>query len=115
MSKVAAILIRGMQGMRQEVRDTLKMLNLNTKHAVAVFDDNKQQMGMLKKVENYITFGEVSEETIKLIESQKGKDKTARLHPPRGGFERKGIKQPFTTILIKEKSDLQVKRKLKKQ
>ncbi len=96
MSKVAVVLIRSFHGMRQEIRDTLQMLNLTKKHSAVVLEDTPVNMGMVRKVENYVTFGEVSEETEKLIIKIKGNEKSARLHPPRGGFERKGIKKPFT-------------------
>lgn len=96
MSKIAVVLIRSFHGMRQEIRDTLKMLNLTKKHSAVVLENNPVNMGMIKKVENYVTFGEVSEETEKVIIKIKGEERSARLHPPRGGFERKGIKQPFS-------------------
>ena len=93
--KVAAVLIRSFHGMRQEIRDTLKLLNLTKKHSAVVLEANPITMGMLRKVENYVTFGEITEDTEKAINKIKGKEKSARLHPPRGGFERKGIKQHF--------------------
>ena len=48
---------------------------------------------MLKKVKDYVTYGTVSEKLAK----EYGVKKTVHLHPPRGGFERKGIKVPYTT------------------
>lgn len=96
MSKLAVVLIRSFHGMRQDVRDTLKMLNLTKKHSAVILEQTPVTMGMIKKVENYVTFGEVTDETEKIIIKIKGNEKSARLHPPRGGFERKGIKQPFS-------------------
>lgn len=95
MSKIAAVLIRSFHGMRQEVRDTLQLLNLTKKHSAVVLEVTPVVMGMIKKAENYLTFGEISEDTERILEKIKGKEKSARLHPPRGGFERKGIKKPF--------------------
>ncbi len=89
--KIAVILIRGLVGARQEVKDTLKMLNLQKKNTLALVDDTPVYQGMLKKVQNYVTYGPVSEETIKALKEKK-KGKYYPLHPPRGGFERKGIK-----------------------
>ena len=94
--KIAAILIRGLIDLRQDVKDTLRMLNLQKKNACVILEDNAVNRGMLKKVENYITFGEITEETLKeLQEKRPTETKYYSLHPPRGGFERRGIKKPY--------------------
>ena len=43
------------------------------------------------------TFGTITEETIKELDAKrpKGEKKYYRLHPPRGGLERKGSKKNF--------------------
>lgn len=98
MSKLAVILIRGLVGVRVDIKDALASLNLLKKHACALIDDTDISRGMLKKVQDYVTFGPVSDETIKLLSSKK-KHSTKDVYflaPPRGGFERKGIKKAFT-------------------
>ena len=96
-SKVAVILIRGLIGVRYDIKDTLKMLNLNKKHACSVFETSPSVLGMLKKCKDYITWGEVTDETVKSLSKRKtAKDNVFKLSPPRGGFERKGIKTSFT-------------------
>ena len=63
-------------------------------------------MGMLNKTKDFITYGEIDEDTLKELREkrlEKTKDKQGkevekkffRLSPPRGGFERKGIKASF--------------------
>jgi large subunit ribosomal protein L30 len=62
-------------------------------------------MGMVKKVDDLITWGEVNDSTIKELKEKRGEKtknkgkeelkKFFRLSPPKGGFERKGIKVPF--------------------
>jgi len=95
-AKIAVILVRGLVEVKQEVKDTLRMLNLQKKHACVILEDNPVNRGMLKKVENYITYGEVTEETIKELKEKRPSDKKFHsLHPPIGGFERKGIKKPY--------------------
>lgn len=95
-SKIAVILIRGLVEVKQEIKDTLRMLNLQKKHACIIIEDNKINRGMLKKAENYITYGEITEETIKeLKEKRPSSKKFYSLHPPKGGFERSGIKKPY--------------------
>ena len=50
---------------------------------------------MLKKIENFVSYGEINEDTFKkLQETSKNKEeKVFHLHPPIGGF--KSIKIPF--------------------
>jgi large subunit ribosomal protein L30 len=62
---------------------------------------------MIKKVKDYVTYGEIDDETEKLLVEKRGektKDKEGkevmkkffRLSPPRKGFGRKGIKFAFS-------------------
>ncbi len=101
----AVILVRGLTGIRKDIRETLEMMRLLRKNCCVVLEKTPQNTGMIKKVKDYITWGDLNEETLKLLIDKRGekspKDgkKTKpffRLHPPRGGFERKGIKAPFS-------------------
>ncbi len=94
MTKLAIVRIRGQVRLKEEIADTLKMLNLNKKNHCAIVEDKPSVLGMIKKVKNYITWGIVNDETIKLLETRKDNNHY-RLNPPKGGFERKGIKFPF--------------------
>lgn len=94
--KYAAILIRGLVGVSGDVKDTLRMLNLQKKNNCSVLPNNPVTKGMLFKCKDYITYGELDAETEKeLNEKRKTDKKYYALHPPRGGFERNGIKHPF--------------------
>lgn len=95
---IAAIRIRGESGMIPQIKDTLQSLNLKNQHNLVFLKSTPNVIGMLKRAKDYITWGEVSAETVSEVETKKGKEvKIYRLSPPRGGFERKGIKKPFTT------------------
>jgi large subunit ribosomal protein L30 len=95
---LAAVLIRGLIGMNKDIKDTLLMLNLQTKYSCAVMEDTPVSRGMLQKCKDYITYGEISEETIKELDSKRTKKNNHySLSPPRGGFERNGIKTPYTS------------------
>lgn len=103
MSKIAVILIRGLVGVRTDIKDTLFSLNLRKKHACVVVEDTPSVRGMLKKAQDYIAFGEITDSTYALlVEKRAKKDVNDELKPvfflapPVGGFERKGIKKPFT-------------------
>lgn len=92
----AAILVRGDIHVRGDVRDTLFMLKMRNKHtAILVDESNVSTMGMLEKSKDRITFGPISPEVAAKLQAIM-KDGVAHLHPPRGGYERKGIKQQFT-------------------
>ena len=102
MKYLAAILIRGEQGIPYAVRDALFSIRLRNKHVCVVLQDTPETRGVLTRCKDYITFGEISEDVKKLLEEKRGVKSTDgklkpffRLHPPRGGFERKGIKRTF--------------------
>jgi len=93
---LAVIQIRGNVGVNYSIKNTLGLLNLNKKHNCIVVPNNPHFTGMLKKVKDYVTWGEINAETQKLLEKKTKKGKTYLLSPPKGGFERKGIKKPFS-------------------
>jgi large subunit ribosomal protein L30 len=100
--KVAAVLIRGKIGLTVGMKDTLDRLNLFHKHNCVLLPNTPIVEGMLRKVKDVITWGPVSEEVAEKVKARntvKSKDvkfKSYKLSPPRGGFERKGIKKSFT-------------------
>lgn len=97
MSKIAVILIRGLVGVRVDIKDALFSLNLRKKHACAIVEDTPVVRGALKKVQDFTTFGIVSDEVLtELNTKRKANEKNVYfLAPPVGGFERKGIKKSF--------------------
>ena len=112
----AVIRVRGEINARRDVRDTLKMLNLPYINNCTLVAEDKNYKGMLQKVKDYITWGEISDEMLrklleragmegKTLEEAAGKlakgeaklkdftSPTVRLHPPIGGY--KAIKKPY--------------------
>jgi large subunit ribosomal protein L30 len=103
MAKIAVIRIRGLEGVKHEINDTLDMLGLYRNHFCVVLEDTPSNMGMIRKCKDYATYGEIDDETYKMLVDKRGiKDKEGklkkffRLQPPRKGFERKGIKTPYS-------------------
>lgn len=101
--KIAIILLRGRIGVHRDVIKALDLLRLQKKHVCVVIDEKDNTKGTLQKVKDYVTWGTITEETHKaLIEKRGQKDEEGnikpffRLNPPKGGFERKGIKKPFS-------------------
>jgi large subunit ribosomal protein L30 len=118
--KIAVVLVRGLVNVTHAIKDTLAMLKLTRKNTCIVVDNNPTMLGMIKKAKDYVTWGEISEETYKELVAKRGvlylgpiqdskkkyNYKTLeiegkhykpyfRLNPPSKGFGRKGIKMPF--------------------
>jgi large subunit ribosomal protein L30 len=96
MSKVAVIRVRGSIRDSHTIDDTFVMLNISKKNWCSVWDVNDSVMGMINKVKDFSTWGNINDETLKLLEEKKGKGKFFRLNPPVKGFGRKGVKVVFT-------------------
>ena len=92
--KVAIILIRTRVRRSREVIDTLEMLHLKRKNNCAIIEKKPEFLGMVNKIKDLVTWGELNEEMAKELEKRK-KGKVISLHPPRKGYGRKGIKVPF--------------------
>jgi large subunit ribosomal protein L30 len=52
-------------------------------------------IGMLIKVKDYVTWGEINPETAEMLKKRDEGKKFYRLNSPKKGFGRKGIKIPF--------------------
>jgi len=135
--RLAVVRVRGSVHVRREIKDTLKLLNLNRVNHCVVIDDRPQYKGMVQKVKDYVTWGEINQETLEQLLVKRGRLRgnypltedylsrntpyktfselskaimefkieikdipglkpVFRLHPPSHGFERKGIKKPYT-------------------
>jgi large subunit ribosomal protein L30 len=118
--RIAIILVRGLVGVQKSIKDTLTMLRLHRKNQCVIITMNSVNKGMLHKVKDYVTWGEISDEVFNKLIVARGEEWLARktdsknkyeyksfkangkeykpyfrLNPPRKGFGRKGIKMPF--------------------
>lgn len=134
--KIAVVQVRGIIGTSKKIRDSLKMLNLHRKNSCVVVENTPSSLGMLNLLKDFITWGEIDEETLYLLLEKRGrvvgnklltdeylkknvkidlkelssslfngkvklKDVPGlksffRLCPPVRGFERAGVKKPFS-------------------
>ncbi|MCD7781449.1 MAG: 50S ribosomal protein L30 [Methanosphaera sp.] len=69
----AVIRVRGRTGIKKNLADTLDMLNLTRISHAVVIPETSSYKGMLQKGKDYITWGEVSEETYKLLLAERGR------------------------------------------
>jgi len=93
---IAIIRIKGQIGLKREIVETLYRLRLRKKYVCVVLEKpTKEQLGMLKKVKDFVAFGEIDAATYKELKEKRGKKVDGklkpffRLHPPRGGIESK--------------------------
>lgn len=119
--QLAAIRVRGLTGIKININDTLKMLRLYKNNYCCILPNTPTYAGMLKKAKDYITWGEINDETFNLLVNKRGKEFKGReidsskkikyndyfihnnkklkrffhLNPPRKGFGRKGVKHPY--------------------
>ena len=134
--KLAIVQIRGIIGLNQKLKDTLKLLKLPKKHSCVLVEENLSIKGMLIKLKDYVTWGEIDQETLQLLLEKRGKlvggkaltehylqekihmgfqefsyallegtkklkdipglKPYFRLKPPVKGFERGGVKLPYS-------------------
>ena len=114
---ICIIRISGKVKVDRDIKETLDRLRLGKKYACVVINPNKEQIGMIKKLKDFIAFGNIKNEVFerlinvrgqkidkkkkidskKIIEDlEKGKKYEElnlkpffRLHPPRGGINSK--------------------------
>ncbi|VVB76583.1 50S ribosomal protein L30 [Candidatus Tiddalikarchaeum anstoanum] len=79
---IAVIRIRGLINVEKTIKDTLMMLRLETKHSCVLLPEAPVYIGMVNKVKDYVTFGKVSDDTIKLLMSKRLKRKDKKKVTP---------------------------------
>lgn len=134
--KIAVILVRGVVNTNSQIKDTLRMLKLCKKNSCVVLEATSSVQGMIDFAKDFITWGEVDEQTVAELINRRGKivgskpltevylkEKTGltlqsfvkefysgkrklkdvpgmkpyfRLKPPTKGYERGGVKTPFS-------------------
>ena len=119
--KLAVVRVRGVIGVRHDIERTLKNLRLYKKNYCVVIPKTAGYIGMIKKVNDYVTWGDIdgdmhaalmekrAEEYKDRVSDRKGKIKYMgfvndngkkikrifRLNSPKKGYGRKGIKVSF--------------------
>lgn len=65
--------VRGTISAQREVRETLQLLRLTRTNNAVLIDNRPSYIGMLYRVQNYVTWGEVSKETVALMLKERGR------------------------------------------
>ncbi|MDO8555764.1 MAG: 50S ribosomal protein L30 [Nanoarchaeota archaeon] len=71
--RIAIIRLKGEGNVRPPVRETLRLLRLYKKQTCVIIPNTPQFVGMLMVVKDYITWGEVDEETMKQLLVKRGR------------------------------------------
>jgi large subunit ribosomal protein L30 len=94
--KLFIVRLKGRIGVRKDINATLDTLGLKRRYNALVVESSPVILGMLKKVENFVTYGELSEENyakLLTLPSSMKKEKNGklllRLPPPRFGLKKK--------------------------
>ena len=118
---LAVIRVRGLCKVEEGIKDTMNMLRLYRRNFCIVVPNNEKYYGMIKKVKDYVTWGEIDDVTFNLLVEKRGEEykgeasgkkgdmegkfikkgdkkikKFFRLNMPKKGFGRKGIKVAFS-------------------
>ena len=112
---IAVVRVRGIAGVRKSINETLSRMNCSRVNSLSLMFGTKSNIGMIKKCNDFITYGPVSEQTVEKVIASKqvkvskedigavmdGKKRARdlmnvpiRLKPPRHGYE--GIKEGFS-------------------
>lgn len=93
---ICIIRIRGQVGVKKEITETLYRLRLRKKYSCVVIKQGEENQKVVKRLRDFIAYGDLDEETHKeLIKKRGKKDKDGklkpffRLHPPRKGIKTK--------------------------
>lgn len=113
---ILVIRISGQVNISDKVKETLRRLNLRRKYSAVLLHPNNENLKLLKKIRDYVSYGEIDKATLaeliskrarpleknKKVEAEKiipelekkslkslGFRPFFRLHPPRGGIDSK--------------------------
>jgi len=120
--KFAVVRVRGIIGITHDIKRTLEQLRLHKKNYCVVLPNDESFKGMIMKVKDYVTWGNIEDDTYKLLIEKKGEPylgreqdskgkitysskfvdvngkklkKFFRLNSPIKGYGKAGIKMPF--------------------
>jgi len=70
---LAVVKVRGTISAQREARETLDMLRLGKSNHAVLVRNNPSMKGMLKRVQSYVTWGEISKETLAELLTKRGR------------------------------------------
>jgi large subunit ribosomal protein L30 len=105
---LAAVRVRGRTGIKGGISDTLDMLRLTRINHAVLVPETPSYLGMLRKAKDYITWGEISQETLEeLLEKRAmlpGREKVTLEYLEETGY--KSLEE-LAQALLEEKAQLE--------
>ena len=92
---IAIIRIKGKIGIAKNIEETLFRLRLRKKYVCVVLKESDELTKRLKRIQNFIAYGKISDACYKQLVEKRGKKTEKgikpffRLHPPRKGIKSK--------------------------
>ena len=71
--KLAIVRLSGQVGVKKEIKDTFKLLRLYNKYTCTIIPSSQNYVGMFRKINDFVTWGEINKETLKLLLAKRGK------------------------------------------
>ena len=70
---IAVLRIRGEVGVREPIKKAMDLMKLHRKNRVVLIKNTPSNLGMINKVKDYCTFGEVDAEIVKELLEKRGR------------------------------------------
>jgi len=70
---LVVVRVRGLSNISQEIKNTLRMLRLTRNCHATLIDNRPAYLGMLRKAQNCVTWGEISKENVALLLKKRGR------------------------------------------
>jgi len=70
---LAVVRVRGVNDVYREIKETMNMLHLTRNCHATLLDSRPSYLGMLRKAQHYLAWGEISKETLTLLLKRRGR------------------------------------------
>ena len=82
---LAVVRIRGEVKVSDKIENTMQMLGLKRRNMVSLVSNNETTLGMIRRIEDFVTWGEVSDDIVnKLkVKNKDNKKNIFNLQPPK--------------------------------
>ncbi len=77
---LAVVRVRGRRNVNPKIRKTLELLNLKRVNYCTLVRDDSYFRGMLQVVKDYVTFGPIDDDTLRLLVEKRGRKGRKRLN-----------------------------------
>ena len=98
--KLIVIRIAGLTGIDERIKENLDSLRLRKKYCAILIDNTPDMLGMLKRVNNFVAFGEIDKETLKHLIVKRGRAPGDKI------IDEKKLTETFINELIEGKKTM---------